>query len=59
MFNRDADVDSRCVDTPSSEEGGTNCQSSVDIHPVPPVKQIASGKLLYITGSSARGSWMT
>ena len=34
-------------------DGGVNCESSIKTYPLPYVKQIASGKLLYNTGSSA------
>ena len=34
------------------EESGKNWKSSTDIYTLPCVKQIASGKLLYSTGSS-------
>ena len=42
------------MDTAGEEESGTKCESSIDIYTRLCVKQIASGKLLYSTGSSAR-----
>ena len=46
-----------------TEEGegvnGTNWESSIDIYSLLCIKQIASGKLLCSTGSSALGSVMT
>ena len=40
-------------------EGGTNWEIRIDIYTLPCVKQIASGNLLYSTGSSAWCSVMT
>ena len=47
-------IENRLTDTAGEEESGTKCESSIDIYTRPCVKQIASGKLLYSTGSSAR-----
>ena len=48
------------MDIGKEGEGETNSESSIDIYVyIPCVKQIASGKLLYSTGSSAWGSVMT
>ena len=41
------------VDTEREGEGGTNCENNIDRYALPLVKQIASGKLWYSTGSSA------
>ena len=57
--NRDANVANELVDTVGEGKGGTNWKSSTEIHTPPCTKQRASGNLLYITGSSARGSVMT
>ena len=40
-------------------EDGMNGERSVDVHTLPCVKETASGKLLYSTGSSAQCSVMT
>ena len=57
--NRDADIENELVDTGGGEgEVRVNCESSVEIHTLPFVKQIASGKALYNIGSSAQGSEM-
>ena len=40
-------------------EGGTNWEIKIDIYTLPCVKQVASGNLLYSTGSSAQCSVMT
>ena len=37
-------------------EGGKNWEIGIDIYTLPCVKQIASGNMLYSTGSSARCS---
>ena len=55
--NRDADVENRLVDM-GEGEGEMNWESSIDICALLSVKQIASGKLLCNTGSSARRSVM-
>ena len=44
--------------TQGEGEVRVNCESSVEIHTLPFVKQIASGKALYNIGSSAQGSEM-
>ena len=41
------------------EEGEMNWEIRIDINTLPCVEQIASGKQLYSTGSSARCSVMT
>ena len=51
-MNRDADTGNRLVDTEREGEGGTNWERSTDLHTLPCVKPIASGKLLDNTGSS-------
>ena len=53
--NRDADVENGCVDT-GGEGGGMNWEVRIDIYTLPRVQQIASGNLLYSTGSSAPSS---
>ena len=55
--NRDADVENRLVDM-GEGEGEMNWEGSIDICALLSVKQIASGKLLCNTGSSARRSVM-
>ena len=40
--NRDTDIESRFVGTAGEGEGGTNWESSIDVHTLPTVKQIAS-----------------
>ena len=40
-------------------EGGTNGESSKETYTLPSVKEIASGNLLYNSGSSNRGSVTT
>ena len=57
--NRGTDMESGFVDTGWEGEGGTNWEGGTDIYTPPCVKQIASGKLLYSTGSSAWCSVMT
>ena len=55
---RDADIEYRYTHT---RGGGTNWERSIDIHTLSYVKQIATGKLLYSTGSSVMldaGCWM-
>ena len=47
------------MDTLGEGEGGTNWEIRFDIITLPRVKQIASGNLLYSTGSSARCSVVT
>ena len=55
--NRDRDVEKGHMDTEKVGKGGTN--SSIDVYTPPCVKYIASGKLLYSTGSSAWCSVMS
>ena len=50
--NRDADVESRQVH--SRGRGGMNWEVRIDLHVLPCVTQIASGKLLYRMGSAAQ-----
>ena len=50
--NRDADTENRLVDTVREGEGGTNWESTMEMYTLSYVKQIASGKLPYNTGSS-------
>ena len=57
--SRDTDVENRLEDTVGEGEGGTNGQSSAEIHTLPCVKHITSRKLLYSPGSSTRCSVMT
>ena len=47
------------MDTVGEGEGGTNQEIRIDIYTLSCIKQIANGKLLYSTGSSARCSVMT
>ena len=47
------------VDTAGEGGGGTNWEIRIDIYTLPCVKLIASGNLLYSTGSSAQCSVMT
>ena len=47
------------MDTAGEGEGGMNWEIRFDINILPCVKQIASGKLLYSTGSSVWCSVMT
>ena len=56
--NRDLDVENRQVDTVEGE-GGTRWESSTDRYTPTCVKQIASGEVLYSTGTSVRCSVMT
>ena len=46
----------RLVDTVGEGEGGANWESIADMNIPPRVKELASGKLLNSTGSSARCS---
>ena len=55
--NKDADIENRCTDTVGEREGGMSWERSIDIYTLPRVKQIASGKMLYSTGSSAWALW--
>ena len=55
--DRDTDVGNGCVDT--GRGGGLNWETGIDICVLPSVKQIAIGKQLYSTGSSAPCSMMT
>ena len=57
--NRDVDEENGHIDTEWEGEGGTSWEIRFDINTLPCVKKIASGKLLYSTGSSARCSVMT
>lgn len=51
--NEDADVENGHVETAGEGEGEVNWESSMDVYPLPCVKQTASGDLLSGTGSSA------
>ena len=51
--NKDADVENRLMDIVGAGEDGTNWESSIEIYALPYVNQMASGMLLYNTGSSA------
>ena len=57
--NRDTDIENGQVDTVGEGVGGMNWEIRIDILTLPCVKQIASGNLLYSTGSSAWCSVMT
>ena len=50
--NGDADTENRLMDTEEEGESGTNGGSSVETCTLPYVKWIASGNLLYGSGSS-------
>ena len=50
--NRDANIENRLVDTVAEGEGWMNWEHSIETYTLPYVKQIASGNLLYATGSS-------
>ena len=47
------------MDTGEEKEHGVNWDSIINIHTLPCIKKIASGKLLYSTGSSAWCSMIT
>ena len=51
--NKDADVENGRMETAGEAEGELNWESSMDVYPLPCVKQTASGDLLSSTGSSA------
>ena len=53
------DIENGHVDTVGKGEGGMNWEIRFDINRLPCVKQIASGNVLYSTGSSAQCSVMT
>ena len=50
--NGDADLENRLVDTFGEGEVGMNSESSIETYTLTYVKWIASGNLLYDTGSS-------
>ena len=50
--NGDADLENRLVDTFEEGEVGMNWESSIETYTLTYVKWIASGNLLYDTGSS-------
>ena len=50
--NRDADIENRLVDTVEEGEGWINWEHSIETYTLPYIKHIASGNLLYYTGSS-------
>ena len=54
--NRDADIENGLVDT-GDEKGGTNWESSTDTYSLLCLKQLASGKRLYSTGSQFSVLW--
>ena len=56
--NRDTDEENGRVDT-GGRGGGVNWEIRTDTFTLPCGKQIASGKMLYSTGSSAQGSVVT
>ena len=49
---RDTDVENGPTDTAGEGGFGTNWERSIETFPLPGVKQIANGKLLYNPGSS-------
>ena len=49
--NRDVDTENQRVDAAEEGEGGPKGKSSADLYALPCVKQTASGKLPYNTGS--------
>ena len=56
--NRDADIENRFVDKVGEGEGGANWESNTEAYTIPCVKEIATGKLLYNTGTSTQCSVM-
>ena len=50
--NGDTDIENRPADRVMQGEGGKNLKSNIEIYTLPYIKQIASGNLLYDTGSS-------
>ena len=50
--NGDADIEKRLIDTLGEEEAGMNWESSIETYTLTHAKWIASGSLLYDTGSS-------
>ena len=56
--NRDADIESRLVDTAGEGVEGANGESSMDAYTLPYVKLIVSANLLYDSGNS-KGSSVT
>ena len=52
--NKDADIENRLMNTAREGERGTNWESSIETYTLPCEKQLASGKLLYNTGSSTQ-----
>ena len=57
--NRDADRENRLVETVGEGEIPMNSESITETHTLPYVKEIASGKLPYHTGSSTQSSVTT
>ena len=51
--NRDTDIENRFEYTVEEGKDGTNSENSTNMHALPDVKQIASGKLQYNTWSSS------
>ena len=57
--SKDTDVENGLVDTAVEGEDGTNCEINIEKYTLPRIKYIASGKLLYNTGSSTWCYMMT
>ena len=57
--NRDADIKNALVDTAGEGEGGMDWNGSTETYASPGMKQIASRRLLYNTGSSTPCSGKT
>ena len=57
--NRDADIENTLVETVGEGEIRMNSESVTETYTLPYVKEIASGKLLYHTGSSTQYSVTT
>ena len=55
--NRDVDIQNRLMDTVGEGEGGMNWESSMEMHTLSCVKEIANGKLLHRASNSAWCSW--
>ena len=57
--NRDANIENRLAGHSGGRRRGDDLESNTDIYTLPCIKQIASGKLLYGTESSAWRSVIT
>ena len=57
--NRDTDIRNECMDTGEGRGSGMNWEIGIDIYTLPCVRQVASGNLLYSTGSTVRCSVVT